>query len=494
MNILLVYPEYPDTFWGFKNALKFVGKKAAFPPLGLLTVAAMLPKDWNLKLVDMNVENLDQKDILWADLVFISAMVVQRDSAKKVIEMVRKIGKETVAGGPLFTTEPEQFSLANYLVLGEAELNLQSFIKDFLSGQAKNVYPAGENIQADIIKTPLPLWRLIEPKYYASMSIQYSRGCPFDCEFCDIVFLDGHIPRTKNKEQVAKELDAIYAMGWRGSLFIVDDNFIGNKKKLKEEILPAIIAWQKKKKFPFSFFTEASINLADDQELMDKMAQAGFNRVFIGIETPNAESLNECGKKQNMGRDLLDSVRVIQNKGLEVMGGFIIGFDNDPTSIFNTQTDFIQRSGIVTAMVGLLNAPRGSSLYNRLAKEKRLLGDNFTGNNMDFSMNFIPKMNQKILLKGYKEVLRKIYSPKRYYERLGTFLREYHPKTKTQFNWYQIRGLLNCIRIIGFGGSGKSYFWKLFFWILFGKPRSFSIFIALCVYGYHFRRIIQSKS
>ena len=383
MRILLVYPQYPDTFWSFKHALKFVSKKAAFPPLGLLTVAAMLPAEWEKKLVDMNVARLTDEDIKWADYVFISAMVVQQDSVKEVIARCKRLNTRIVAGGPLFTTGYEEFDGVDHFVLGEAEVTLPLFLEDLEKGCARHVYSSGT--RPDIRRTPIPLWSLINMNNYSSMNVQYSRGCPFNCEFCDIILLNGHQPRTKEKEQLVAELDELYRRGWREGVFVVDDNFIGNKKKLKLEILPAIIEWRKGKRHPFVLSTEASINLADDEELMQLMVDAGFSTVFIGIETPNEESLLECAKLQNRNRDLVASVKKIQNCGLEVQGGFIVGFDSDPLSIFKNQINFIQKSGIVTAMVGLLNAPPGTRLYQRLKKENRLVKA-FTGNNTDLSL------------------------------------------------------------------------------------------------------------
>ena len=421
MNILLVYPKYPVSFWSFKYSLKFIFKKAAFPPLGLLTIAALLPREWQKKVVDMNTMVLKEKDIIWADYVFISAMVVQKKSAKEVIKLSQELGKKVVVGGPLFTTEPEQFEEADHLLLNEAEVSLPAFLEDLSRGQAKKIYATDKF--TDITKTPLPLWDLIDLKKYSSMGLQYSRGCPFDCEFCDITFLDGHEPRTKNRWQIAMELDALYLRGWRGSLFIVDDNFIGNKKKLKTEILPVIIAWQKGRKYPFSLFTEVSINLSDDEELVALMVEAGFKKVFIGIETPDEAGLSECGKKQNMNRDLFSCVKKLQNLGLEVMAGFIVGFDSDKPSIFKNQINFIQKSGITSAMVGLLNAPKGTRLYNRLKIENRLRQD-FTGNNTDVSINFEPKMNKEDLLVGYRKIIKTIYSPKEHYKRMKVFLFE----------------------------------------------------------------------
>jgi len=491
LRILLVYPHYPDTFWSFRHALKFISKKAAFPPLGLLTVAAMLPKEWEKKLVDMNATTLTDKDIKWADYVFISAMVVQRDSVKEVITRCQKLNTKTVAGGPLFTTGYEEFDGIDHFVLGEAEITLPLFLEDLNKGCAQHIYTSDE--RPDINKTPIPLWSLINMKKYSAMNIQYSRGCPFNCEFCDIIILNGHKPRTKDKEQILVELEALYSRGWRAGVFIVDDNFIGNKKKLKAETLPAMIEWMEEKKYPFAFNTEASINLADDEELMRLMVRAGFNTVFVGIETPNEESLVECNKFTNINRDLVASVKKIQNHGLEVQGGFIVGFDSDPISIFKSQINFIQKSGIVTAMVGLLNAPRGTRLYQRLKKENRLL-KSFTGDNTDCSLNFIPTMNYETLINGYKHILNTIYSPKPYYERVKMFLKEYKPqkrKARPQVQFYHIKAFFKSIWFLGIKEKGRRYYWKLLALTLLRHPRSFPLSISLSVYGFHFRKIVE---
>ncbi len=431
MKILLVYPMYPDTFWSFKHALKFVSKKASFPPLGLLTVASMLPKDWYKKLIDMNVNDLTDDDILWADFVFISAMSIQSESANLVIERCKNLNAKIVAGGPLFTSSPEYYQSVDHLILNEAEITLPQFLSDLKEGNPKPKYTSED--WAEITNTPLPLWDLLSMKNYTSMNVQYSRGCPFDCDFCDITVLYGRRPRTKTKEQVISELDALYFAGWKGPVFFVDDNFIGNKAKLKKDILPAIAEWNEKRKNPFYFNTEVSINLADDDKLMQLMAKAGFEAVFIGIESPNEESLIECNKIQNRNRDLISSIKKIQESGMEVQGGFIVGFDNDPPAIFDRLTNFIQESGIVTAMVGLLNAPRGTKLQKRLQNEGRLLND-FTGNNTDFSINFIPHMDSKELINGYKKILDTIYSPKYYYERVMRFMKDFEPKKKKVFH------------------------------------------------------------
>ena len=495
MKILFVYPQYPDAFWSFKYALRFISKKAAFPPLGLLTVAAMLPEEWQKKLVDMNITTLTDEDIRWADYVFISAMIAQQKSVKEVIAQCGELHTKIVAGGPLFTTGYEQLNLGDvdHLVLGEAEDILPLFLEDLQKGCARHIYESSEH--PEITKTPVPLWELVDMGKYASMNVQYSRGCPFNCEFCDIVILDGHRPRTKDKSQLIAEFEALYGQGWRSSIFIVDDNFIGNKRKLKVETLPAIIKWSQERKYPFGFLTEASINLADDEELMQLMTKAGFDTVFVGIETTNEESLVECNKFQNVNRDLVASVKKMQNYGLEVQGGFIVGFDSDPVSIFKSQINFIQKSGIVTAMVGLLNAPPGTRLYHRLKKENRLLPYG-SGDNTDGTMNFIPKMNQETLITGYKNVVKTIYSAKPYYERIKTFLEEYKPQkprkaAEGKIHFYEIKALIKSMWVLGVKEKGRRHYWGLFSSTLLRKPRLFPLFVTLTVYGFHFRKVAE---
>lgn len=491
MKALLVYPQYPETFWSFKHALRIVRKKGAFPPLGLLTVAAMLPDDWDLKLVDINVSPLSDEDIKWADCVFISAMVIQSDSAQDVIKRCRSLNTRIIGGGPFFTGGYCDFDELSHFVLDEAEATLPLFLEDLKNGCARHIYTSTE--RPDITRTPIPDWSLIDMKKYSIMSLQYSRGCPFNCEFCDIIVLNGNKPRTKTKKQMLAELVALYDRGWREGVFIVDDNFIGNKRKLKEEILPAIIEWQKQRKYPFNMLTEVSINLVDDENLLQLMVDAGFNTVFIGIETPNENSLIECDKLQNKNRDLMAAVKKIQNYGLQVQGGFILGFDNDPTSIFKNQINFIQRSGIVTAMVGLLNAPRGTRLYQRLKNENRLI-DDCSGDNTDCSINFIPRMDRETLIVGYKHILETIYSPKPYYRRVKTFLKEYKPrrmKRPSRFRYWHIIALLRSIWFLGIRDRGRRYFWGFAISTLIRYPRAFPLSITLAIYGFHFRKVAQ---
>jgi len=489
MKILLVYPQYPTTFWSFKHILKLIGKKAAFPPLGLLTVAAMLPKKWEKKLVDLNVEILKDEDILNADLIFLSAMIVQKESTKEAINRIKSLGKKIVAGGPLFTTGWEEFTESvDHLVLGEAEDTLIKFLKDLKAGKAKKIYEVGNF--PDIRKAVVPQWSLIDKRRYTSMCLQVSRGCPFNCEFCDIVRLNGRVPRIKTKKQIINELDALRQWGWRGGLFFVDDNFIGNKAKLEKEILPLIINWQKKYHQPFLFNTQVSINLADEPKLMELMVKAGFVTIFIGIESPNIKSLEECNKFQNQNRDLVAAVKRLQNAGFEVQGGFIVGFDHDTPSIFKNQIEFIQKSGIVTAMVGLLSALPETRLYQRLKEAGRLIKES-SGSNTLLDLNFVPKMDKKVLVDGYKKIMTTIYSPREYYQRVKTFLREFRPPKRRQpkFHFYYLKALFASFWLLGVRYRGRRYFWRLIFWSLFKRPAMLPYAIGSSITGIHFRNL-----
>ncbi|MBN2002090.1 MAG: B12-binding domain-containing radical SAM protein [Anaerolineae bacterium] len=489
MNILLVYPQFPDTFWSFKHALKFIRKKAAFPPLGLLTVAALLPSSWSLRLVDLNVTRLKSKDLLWADYVFISAMDVQRESVHHILQQCREFGVKTVAGGPLFTNEPENYADVDHLVLNEAEVTLPLFLNDLAQGTAQHLYTSTEF--ADIQTTPVPLWRLANLKQYGSMNLQFSRGCPFNCDFCNVTTLFGHRPRIKTVEQVLAELDSLSALGWREGVFFVDDNFIGNKRYLKEHLLPALIEWRKHNAHAMPLLTEVSINLADDDELIALMVAAGFQKVFIGIETPDEESLAECSKLQNKNRDMLADVKKLQRAGLQVDGGFIVGFDHDTPSIFQRQIEFIQKSGIVTAMVGILQAPTGTRLYERFKREGRLLG-NMSGDNVDGTTNIIPQMGIETLREGYKSIMSYIYSPKHYYERIKTFLREYKPpKIAAPLSFEYQMAFVRSVFRLGIFGKERRYYWNLLVWTIFRRPALFPLAVTLSIYGHHLQKICE---
>ena len=488
MNALFVYPEIPDTFWGFKYALEYVSKKAESPPLGLLTIAAMVPATWNKRLVDLNVRPLSEDDLLWADCAFISAMYIQKASAENVIRLCRASEVKVVAGGPYFTTSGDDFSSIDHVVLGEAEKIFPLLLNDLERGKAKHVYSSPK--KPDLALTPLPDWDLIDFNDYDSMLLQFSRGCPFDCEFCDIVQLNGRRQRTKGASRFLQEMDALYHRGWHGPVFIVDDNFIGARSRVKE-MLPELAKWMDRHGRPFYFFTEASVDLADDEELMDLMVKAGFNRVFIGIETPDAGSLQEAGKTQNTRRDLLQSVRIIQHHGLEVMGGFIVGFDHDSEDIFDRQIDFIQSSGITVAMVTLLEALTGTKLWKRLKGEGRLLVE-FSGNNTDGMLNFVPRMDRDTLIRGYWRVLETIYSPAAYYRRCIVFLKASGQRARSRVDAQGLRALFRSVWRIGVRNEAgfRRYYWKFLVHTLIRKPSFFGEAVRTMIMGIHFRRAL----
>jgi radical SAM superfamily enzyme YgiQ (UPF0313 family) len=375
--------------------------------------------------------------------------------------------------------------------LGEAENILDDFVKDIKQNTLKKVYQGADF--PDISRTPVPDWKLVNIFNYHSMCLQYSRGCPFNCEFCDVVILNGRIARTKTKEQVIGELEALYNIGWRGELFFVDDNLIGNKSKLKKEILPAVIQWQRTKRYPFIFNTQVSINLSDDEELMKLMVKAGFATIFVGIETPNEKSLEECSKYHNQNRDLISSVKKLQSFGLEVQGGFIVGFDSDTPAIFQKQIDFIQKSGIVTAMVGLLTAIPQTKLYKRLSDTNRIIKESSGDNTLHSTLNFIPKMEIKTLFSGYKRILDTIYNPRDYNERIKTFLRQFKPPRKKVFRIkiqkFQLRALFGSIWLLGIKGSGRKYFWWLLLWVSVKYPGLLPYAIGYSIAGIHLRSL-----
>lgn len=486
MHTLLLYPEFPNTFWSFKHALKFIRKRASLPPLGLLTVAAMMPPEWELRLVDLNTRRLTAADLAWADMVCLSAMIAQRASAIALIAACRAAGKTLIAGGPLFTSAHQEFPGVDHFVLNEAEVTFPAFLRDFAAGCARPVYRASGF--ADLHESPVPRWDLIELRHYGSMSVQFSRGCPFDCEFCDVTAKFGHAPRTKGAGQLLAELDALRARRWRGPVFFVDDNLIGNKRALKQDLLPALIAWQRRQRTGVPFYTEASVNLADDPELIAMLRAAGFDAVFIGIETPDAGALAECNKRQNQGRDLIADVRRIHRGGLQVQGGFIVGFDTDAPSIFQRQVNFIQQSGIVTAMVGLLNALPDTRLHARLKREGRLLGAS-TGDNGDGTLNFRPRMPAAQLVEGYKAILRQIYAPGPYYRRVRTFLREYRtPQVRAPLQWTHAFALAASSVRLGLIGRERFEYWRLLAWTVLHRPSLLQLAVTLAIYGHHFRR------
>jgi len=486
VKVLLVYPQTPDTFWSFRHVLRLVSKRSSLPPLGLLTIAAMLPAEWQLKLVDLNVQHLRDEDLAWADYVMLSAMMVQKDSVLEVVRRCRSAGKTLIAGGPLFATGHEAFAEIEHFVLGEAEDLMPELIADMTRGSLRHCYEA--ECRPDVTRVPVPRWDLLEPRHYVTMAVQFSRGCPFNCEFCDIIVMNGRVPRTKTPQQLVCELEALRQRGWKDMVFIVDDNFIGNRAQTKA-LLREIIAWRTRTRAKMGFFTEASVNLADDPELCDLMVKAGFRKVFVGIETPSTESLEECRKLQNQGRDLVDAVKVLQRSGLEVMGGFIVGFDSDSHDIFKRQFEFIQQSGVVTAMVGLLTALPKTRLYQRLLEEGRLLAAS-TGNNTQAVLNFRTKLNREYLLEGYRELMKKLYEPRVYYQRICTFLDEHRARgPRGRLSSSDLRAFLKSFWVLGVWHQGRRAFWKFLARTLVERPHQFHRAMELAIMGHHFRRV-----
>jgi radical SAM superfamily enzyme YgiQ (UPF0313 family) len=489
-KILLLYPEFPTTYWSYKYILPFIGKKAVMPPLGLLTIAAMIPDHYDLRLIDMNVSSFTAKDLQGIDLVLISSMIVQRDSFQKAVALCNKKNIPVAAGGPYPTSSYEGISGVDYFILNEGEITLPEFFKDYENGKPRRLYQT--ELKPDITKTKPFRLDLIDVKDYSDMAVQFSRGCPFNCEFCDIIELFGRIPRTKSAAQFIAEIEIIRDSGFRGTIFVVDDNFIGNKINVKI-LLRTIILWQKTNGFPFTFYTEASINLAQDDELMDLMAEAGFDMVFVGIETPDSETLSKCHKTQNTATDMLESISKIQRKGLEVTAGFIIGFDTDPENIFDLQINFIQKAGIPSAMIGLLTALPNTQLYRRLEKEHRLVGESNGNNTHDLSMNFVPRMPLETIFAGYKYVISELYSPKKYFERALVLIKNVSIKkdVNSKLYWTDVRALIISIFRQTCSRYGFRYLGFLINSIRY-NPGSFSLALGLAIMGHHYFKITRN--
>src|SRR5262252_1490934 len=487
MRVLLINPPFPESYWGFKHAQKFERKQSAYPPLGLLTVSALLPRDWKRQLVDCEVDELHAADIQWANLVFVTGMLVQKDALHRIVDMCRAHGKIVAVGGPYVSTTTETIPNADHIFIGEVEETLPGFVDDLQRGTAKRFYKASQ--KPKLTSSPIPDFGLANLKYYSAMSVQYSRGCPFDCEFCDIIEIFGRVPRTKSNEQILAELDALFQIGWRGTVFVVDDNFIGNKPRVKQ-LLPRLIEWQKSRDWPFLFLTEATVNLADDEELLAGMRQAGFYRVFLGIETPVKVSLIEAHKTQNTRRSLLAAVRTIQSSGIEVMAGFIVGFDSDPEDVFDRQIKFIRQSAIPLAMVGILTALPDTSLWRRLHREGRLIKES-SGSNSEW-LNFIPAMDVTRLIAGHKTILRTIYDPKEYYDRALRCLKRL-PHNQSEPGvcgfWSSVLILIRVVVRLGVIDSARLEFWRFMRGVVLNRRRRFVQAIRLAAMGYHFRKL-----
>lgn len=487
MRVLLINPPFPDSYWGFKHALKFERKRSAYPPLGLLTVSALLPSDWKRQLVDCEVEKLQPADIQWADIIFVTGMLIQKDALHGIVDLCKAHGKIVAVGGPYVSTTTEDIPNADHIFIGEVEETLSEFVEDLRRGAPRRLYRSEQKPQ--LSSSPIPDFGLANLKHYSAMSVQYSRGCPFDCEFCDIIEIFGRLPRTKSIDQTLAELDALFAAGWRGTVFVVDDNFIGNKRSVKQ-LLPRLIEWQERNGRPFVFITEASVNLADDGELLAGMHRAGFYRVFLGIETPVKVSLIEAQKIQNTRGSLLAAVRTIQSHGIEVMAGFIVGFDSDPEDVFERQIKFIRQSAIPLAMVGMLTALPDTNLWRRLHREGRLIKES-SGSNSEW-LNFVPKMDMGRLIGGYRSILRTIYDPREYYNRALRFLQrmpagQSEPSTCSFLTAAII--LLRVIVRLGVIDGGRLEFWRFMRGVMLKQRGRLVHAVRLAIMGYHFRKL-----
>ncbi|MBW4697636.1 MAG: DUF4070 domain-containing protein [Aphanocapsa lilacina HA4352-LM1] len=489
MNVLLFSPIFPKTFWSFERVLNLIGRKVLLPPLGLVTVAAMLPQPWNFRLVDRNVRFESEADWAWADLAIISAMMVQKDDFLHLIREGVRRGVKVAVGGPYPTSIPEDAleAGADYLVLDEGELTIPKFLAALAAGEASGVFRAAE--KPDVTLTPVPRFDLLELDAYDSMSVQFSRGCPFQCEFCDIIVLYGRKPRTKTPEQLLAELQALVDLGWNRSVFVVDDNFIGNQRNVKL-MLKQLAPWMQERGFPFRFTTEASINLAEDDELLELMVEAGFDSVFLGIETPDEESLTLTQKFQNNRKPLSESCLKITRAGLRLLAGFIIGFDNEKAGAGGRIVRFVEQTAIPDAMFSMLQALPGTALWNRLEKENRLLASG-TGMNQSTLMNFRPTRPIEQIAEEYVEAFWELYEPARFMRRCYRHALDLGmPKGKRPFKMPDLPELRGLLKIIWLQGvqrpETRVLFWSQLLNLLQRNPQVLGPYLTVCAHGEHF--------
>jgi radical SAM superfamily enzyme YgiQ (UPF0313 family) len=487
-KVLLVYPQFPASYWGFQYALRLFGRKSMHSPLSLVTAAALCPDDWEYRLVDLNVEPLSDEQILWADLVFTTAMGIQARSLEEVLSRCRRLGRRTVLGGPFASGSADRLlGRADTLVLDEAEITIRPFLHDLEQGPLAPMYRADR--KPDVTTSPVPRFDLLKLAAYSVIDIQYSRGCPFNCEFCDIIQLYGRLPRTKSPQQIIAEFEALYALGYRGPIFLVDDNFIGNKKNVRV-LLKEIIPWQQKRDYPFFLTTEASVNLGEDLPLLTDMRLAGFKRVFVGVETPSLESLRETQKYQNTRKDLAEAIHTIIDSGLEVSGGFIVGFDNDTADIFDRQVEFIKKAAIPWAMVGTLIAIPATQLWTRLEREGRLLG--YADGDQFGRPNFVTRLDPDVLYSGYLRILETLYRPDAYYDRVLTVLERHesagHPNLHARnYPLGKILMLLAmCVVVLGIKADYRRSFWRYFLAVVRRFPHRLVQGLINAVIGHHF--------
>jgi len=484
MRVLLVNPLHPPSYWGLQHLMPFVGRRSLMAPLSLITVAAMLPDDWSIRLIDLEIEPLSDDDICSADVVMLSGMIIQRESLQAVLVRCRRLGVRTVVGGPYATAMPETLDSADHLVIGEGEDIVPELASDLEAGRARRIYREAE--KPDITTSPIPRFDLLQHDAYHYLALQFSRGCPFLCEFCDITTLYGRRPRTKTAAQVVRELDAIRETGFRGSVMFVDDNFIGNRKRAAE-VLPAIADWRSDTGAPLDFFTETSIDLAEHPELVKLMTQAGFYATFVGIETPSRESLRETGKVQNLKHDMVEQLESLRAAGMDIRGGFVLGFDSDGPQIFDEMIDFVQRAGVPYATVSLLVALPNTPLYGRMKREGRLRPDSVHGDFQAFS-NIVTRMPTETLIEGYIRVLETLYEPAVFFDRcriqLSTWVAA--PGLDRTDLLSGLRVMWRSIQRLGLFGPYRREYWRFLVWVLRRHPSKFSLAVSQTCAGHHY--------
>jgi radical SAM superfamily enzyme YgiQ (UPF0313 family) len=500
MKCLLIYPRFVfQSFWNYRKTCELVGASYPAAPLGMATVAALLPKSWDLKFVDCNVDKLTEEDIKWADIIFSGGMISQQIEHMRLIEKIKAYNKVHVVGGPDPTSSPHFYDKADHLVLGEAEISLPEFLKEFFEGKAKHIYSPGDK-KADISVSPVPRFDLIKFDRYLHVGIQFSRGCPFNCEFCDIIELFGRVPRVKKAEQIISEIQRLYDLGYRGHIDIVDDNFISNKKAVKG-LLPKMVDWQKKHNWPFEFSIEASINLADDEELLDLMQDVGFSICFVGIETPDEEVLLAAQKKVNLNRSIPESIHKIYKHGMFVNAGYIVGFDEEKDSVAKKILDCIEKTSIPANMVGLLFALPNTQLTRRLAMEGRL-NENFdiarenVGDQCLFGLNYETLRPREDILNDFKQILSEAYKPERYFKRIQQLIplldcsrKQLNLPLKTHIK--NLRGFLKLITAMGFKAPYRKHFWRTLLSCSFRNRKALRYGAVLMALYLHFGFFIE---
>lgn len=499
MRVLLVYPLFPKTFWSYEKILELVGRKVLLPPLGLVTVAAILPQTWDFRLVDRNIRAVTDEEWDWADLVIFSAMIVQKEDLIIQIREAKRRGKRVAVGGPYPTSTPQELEDlgVDYFILDEGEITLPMLVEALERGETSGKFTSNGE-KPDVTTTPIPRYDLLEREAYDSMSVQFSRGCPFQCEFCDIIVLYGRKPRTKNPEQLLSELQALYDLGWRGSVFMVDDNFIGNKRNVKL-LLRALKTWQQERDYPFRFDTEASLDLADDDELIDLMLDCNFSAVFMGIETPDTESLQLTKKFQNTRSSLLDAIDKVTHRGLRVIAGFIVGFDGEKPGAGQRIVDFAEITGIPTTTFAMLQALPNTALWHRLEKEGRLR--NPAANiNQTTLMNFEPTRPVEEIAREYVDAFRALYDPVQYLNRVYRyFLKLGAPRVRPtpKFpEWIVIRALLLVCWRQGVVRKTRWLFWHHLISMAIRNPAVVDQYITVCAHNEHFmeyRDIVKAQ-